>query len=446
MCATTAITTAAPGQSNALAARFRLITLDPGHFHASLVQKFMYDDVDPLVHVYAPAGGDLAEHLKRIESFNTRPDHPTRWREQVYSNADFFEKMLAEKAGNVVVLAGNNAQKTDYILRSVRAGLNVLGDKPMVITPAEFPRLQEAFAAAASNHVLLYDIMTERYEITTVLQRELSQQPALFGALVKGTPDEPAIVMESIHYISKLVAGAPLKRPAWFFDVRQAGEGIVDVSTHLVDLVQWEAFPERSLIPEDVTVLSARRWTTPITREQFQKVTGADDFPANLQGSVKNGALEFCCNGAFTYRLRDVCAKVSVVWNFEPPPGTSDAIHSVLRGTLARLEIRQGAKENYKPVLYIEKAGPSTDQTLVVALRQAVNALQTKYPGVLFRKEETGWSLVIPGKYDVGHEAHFAQVTENYLRYLREGRLPDWEVPNMLTKYSTIMRACQMSR
>ena len=172
-------------------AGFRLITLDPGHFHAALVQKFMYPDVDPLVHVYAPGGDDLAEHLKRIERFNTRADEPTHWREKVYTGPDFLDKMLAEKPGNVVVIAGNNARKTEYILRSVQAGLNVLADKPMVITPGEFPRLQRAFAVAATNHVLLYDIMTERHEITTVLQRELSQQPALFGELVKGSSDEP---------------------------------------------------------------------------------------------------------------------------------------------------------------------------------------------------------------------------------------------------------------
>ena len=108
------------------AARFRLMTLDPGHFHASLVQKFSYADVDPVVHVYAPEGDDLSEHLKRIERFNTRADQPTHWKEEVYSQPDFFEKMLADKPGNVVVLAGKSAKKADYILRSVQDGLNVL--------------------------------------------------------------------------------------------------------------------------------------------------------------------------------------------------------------------------------------------------------------------------------------------------------------------------------
>jgi predicted dehydrogenase len=221
------------------AARFRLMTLDPGHFHASLVQKLSYTDVDPLVHVYAPEGDDLSEHLKRIASFNNRAEQPTHWREEVYARPDFFERMLADKPGNIVVLAGKSVNKADYILRSVQDGLNVLCDKPMVVRPEDLPKLEEAFAVAASNHVLVYDIMTERYEITTQLQREFSRQPALFGELQKGTPENPAVQMESLHYISKIVAGAPLKRPAWFFDTSQTGDGITDVTTHLVDLVQF---------------------------------------------------------------------------------------------------------------------------------------------------------------------------------------------------------------
>ena len=29
-----------------------LVTLDPGHFHAALVQKSMYDSIDAMVYVY----------------------------------------------------------------------------------------------------------------------------------------------------------------------------------------------------------------------------------------------------------------------------------------------------------------------------------------------------------------------------------------------------------
>ena len=149
----------------------KLMTLDPGHFHAALVQKNMYPTVDSVVHVFAPAGDDLQQHLNRIEQYNTRAENPTRWEEDVYTGPDFFEQMIEQKPGNVVVLSGNNAKKTEYIQAAVDNGINVLADKPMVIEPDEYALLEEALALADERGVLLYDIMTERFEVTTRLQR-----------------------------------------------------------------------------------------------------------------------------------------------------------------------------------------------------------------------------------------------------------------------------------
>jgi hypothetical protein len=56
------------------------------------------------------------------------------------------------------------------------------------------------------------------------------------------------------------------------------------------------------------------------------------------------------------------------------------------------------------------------------------------------------WQVEIPAKYRVGHEAHFGQVTEHFLDYLKEGKLPDWEVPNMLAKYYTTTSALDMAK
>jgi len=154
----------------------KIMTLDPGHFHAALVQKNMYKQVDPTVYVFAPEGSDVNMHLDRIDSYNRRAENPTSWTEKVYTGPDYLEKMLSDKPGNVMVTAGNNAKKTDYILKSVEAGINVLADKPMVINPDEFPKLEKAFQVAQEKGVLLYDIMTERYEITTMLQRECCQK------------------------------------------------------------------------------------------------------------------------------------------------------------------------------------------------------------------------------------------------------------------------------
>src|SRR5690606_28636034 len=109
----------------------RLVTLDPGHFHAALVQKTMYPGIDSVVHVYAPDGPELQEQLRFIQQYNTRAEAPTHWQEEVYKGPDFLEKMVEEKQGNVVVMAGNNQRKTEYIQKAVAAGMNVLADKPM---------------------------------------------------------------------------------------------------------------------------------------------------------------------------------------------------------------------------------------------------------------------------------------------------------------------------
>src|SRR5205085_7474270 len=142
----------------------RLITLDPGHFHAALVQKEMYPGIAPDVYVYAPGGNELSAHLDLVKQYNTRAEKPTKWDEKVYTGKDYLEKMLSEKKGNVVVLSGNNRQKTEYIKKAIDAGINVLGDKPMAIDYKNFALLQQAFAEAAQKKLLLYDIMTERSE------------------------------------------------------------------------------------------------------------------------------------------------------------------------------------------------------------------------------------------------------------------------------------------
>jgi len=425
----------------------KLITLDPGHFHAALIQKNMYPQVHPEVAVYAPDGDDLNEHLKRIEAFNTRTDNPTQWKQDVYRGDDFLAKMLAEKKGNVMVTAGNNRKKTEYIKATLDAGINVLADKPMAINTANFEILKQAFESAKQNGVLLYDVMTERFEITTILQREFSMLPEVFGTLEKGSPEDPAVTKESVHHFFKYVSGAPLKRPAWFYDVEQQGEGIVDVTTHLVDLVQWECFPEVVLdYTKDVNIVSAKRWTTDLNKEQFTLSTALTEYPDYLQKDVRDGLLCVYSNGEINYTLKGVHAKVSVIWNYMAPEGTGDTHYSIMRGANANLIIRQGAEQGYKPTLYVEPLANADLSAFEKTLTNHLPKIQAKYPGVELKRVETGWEVLVPQKYHVGHEAHFGQVAERYLQYLVDGKLPDWEVPNMITKYFTLSKALEVAK
>lgn len=432
--------------ANADSSSVKLVTLDPGHFHAALVQKSMYPNVDSVVHVYAPDGPDVQLHLDKIEAYNTRTDDPTRWKEVVYKGSDFLEKMIAEKPGNVVIMAGNNQKKTEYILRSVEAGFNVLADKPMVIDRKNFELLKQAFDKAKTNNVLLYDIMTERYEITTILQRQLSMVSSVFGDLEKGTSEKPAVTKESVHNFFKFVSGKALTRPPWFMDVSQEGEGIVDVTTHLVDLVQWECFPEKIIdYTKDIKLEKARRWTTDISLSQFKALTSLDAFPAYLD-KYKSGdtVLKVYSNGEMNYTINGVHAKVSVIWNYKAPEGAGDTHYSIMRGTKANLVIRQGAEQKYKPSLYIEPI--KNNAAFETELMNQFKTIQAAYPGVELLKNVKGWEVVVPDKFRDGHEAHFARVTEKYLQFLKEKKMPDWEVPNMIAKYYITTAALELAQ
>ncbi len=423
-----------------------LMTLNPGHFHAALVQKSMYKQVNNNVYVYGPKGPDITDYLLRIEGFNSRNENPTQWNEKVYEGDDYFQKMISEKPGNVMVVSGKNNKKIDYIKGAIDAGIHVYADKPMIISPEDFKVLEAVFKTAAKKDLLVYDIMTERFEITTILQRELSKMQNVFGTLIEGTAEEPAITKESVHHFFKYVSGKPLKRPEWFFDTKQRGEGLNDVSTHLVDLIQWEAFPNVTLSKSDIEIINAKHWTTDLSKKMFEKVTGAGTFPDFLEKDLDEELLKINCNGSITYKIKGKVAKTSVTWNFEAPEGTGDTHYSIMRGTKCNLIIKQGAEESHKPKLYIKLNTDQDAKMFEEHLKSAINSnINQKYSGIkLIKLNDSTWTLEIPKEYKIGHEQHFEQVTKNFLNYLKHGNMPAWEVPNMIVKYYTTSEAFKL--
>jgi len=427
----------------------KFLELDPGHFHAALVLNRNYAGVAKDVRVFAPQGPDVAAHQKLVTAFNTRAKDPTAWNEIVYTGDDYLAKALAadDKASTVVVLAGKNDKKSDYYLAAIRAGFNVLSDKPMAITPDAYAKLREAAKLADEKGLYFADIMTERNEITTILQRHLVAAKALYGEQEKGTADDPAVTKISVHHFCKLVNGKPLQRPGWYYDTDQQGEAIVDVTTHLVDLVQWETFPNETLSTADVKMLKARTWPTPISAADYKTSTGLDTWPDFLKKSVDaRNVLQCKANGEFTYALKGVHAKVSVEWHFMPPKGTGDTHYSLMRGTKAEVIIRQGAAEGYKPRVYVKPRAGQDKAALEQALAAAVADFNKTYPGVTFKAEGEGWTMVVPQPYEIGHEAHFSQVMNMYLGWMKKGEQPADYLPNMLVKYYTLAEAWKASR
>ena len=90
---------------------------------------------------------------------------------------------------------------------------------------------------------------------------------------------------------------------------------------------------------------------------------------------------------------------------------------------------------------------PGTDKSdLQRALQQAMPLIQESYPGVAVEPIANGWKVNVPAAFHVGHEAHFGQVVDQFLGYVKAGALPAWEVPNMLAKYWTTTAALALAR
>lgn len=428
-------------------AQVRLITLNPGHFHAALIQKEMYPEVSPRVAVYAPLGADLIEHLNRIARFNARNESPTSWELDIHTGADSVDRMLRDKPGDVVVMSGRNREKIDAIRRSVEGGLNVLADKPWIISSSGLPVLDRTLDEAAARGLIAYDIMTERFEVTSILLKALVHDPEVFGEIEPGTEDQPGVYMESVHHIMKLVAGRPNPRPAWFFDIREQGEGISDVGTHLVDLTQWTLFPERA--PDyrsEISIDGGQRWPTLISKAQFQQVTGESGFPPYLANAVSGECLEYFCNNQIRYTVRGVHVTLETIWNWEAPAGAGDTHLAIFRGSRARVEIRQGERENYRPELYVVANSGTAKAGVAGAIGNRLAALAGEWPGVACEDEGESFHIRIPDSYRVGHEAHFGQVTRRFFKYLSDpASLPAWEKAAMLAKYFVSTRGVEAS-
>ena len=422
-----------------MAQKLTLVIVNPGHFHAALTLRERHPLLNDDIHVFAEDGPDVDHFVQLVHAFNERAVNPTRWTLYVYRGADFLEKLLAQRPGQVAIVAGRNSEKMLLIHLLHAQGFHVLGDKPWVIESTQIGLLREVIASAP----LAMDIMTERHEIANRVQRALARMPAIFGEF-RSDDDRPAVAIRSVHHLYKLVNRLPLQRPAWYFDPAEQGEGIMDVTTHLVDLVQWITGDATHFdFGRDVEALAARQWPTVITREMFSRITGLADFPAFLGGCVVQGALHHVCNAALTYRLRGVPVEIETLWELEEPPGGSDLHRAVLRGTGCELLVEQGAQTGFQTTLMVRPARSSN--AYARALAACVEGLQQEFPGLALEPAGADFHVLIPAALRTTHEQHFGAVLQTFLGYLADGRWPAQLGAELDTKYTLLARALERS-
>ena len=420
----------------------RLVVVDPGHFHAALVQKEMYPEVAPQVRVHAPLGPELDDYVGHIARFNSRADNPTCWELDICPRGDVRACLAQEAPGGVAILSGRNRGKLALIEAAVTAGLHVLADKPLIIRREDLRSLGAALDRAAEKGLVVCDLMTGRHDAVSVVLRALRADPELFGEPVAGTPDEPAVDIVSTHHLMKYAAGVPNRRPPWYFDIDEQGEGLADIGTHVVDRAHRTLFGEAALDWEhDIVVHRARRWPTRLSLAQFQEVTGVESWPDYLKPRLAGDEFDYFCNMRAQYRVRGVEVAIEARWEWQSPSG-DDSHSAQYRGNRARLLIRQGAAEQYRPELFVV---PEAD--IGAALAQRIATLQTEYPGLALETRDGEWRVAIPQALRRGHDAHFTMFTREFIKQVAH---PETQVPshrtNLIAKYLVTTEGVALSR
>lgn len=416
-----------------------LVVVNPGHFHAALTMRQRHPLLSDEVYVYAEDGPDLRAFLNLVNAFNRRQQAATSWGLHIYLGADYLDALLQSPPGDVAIVAGRNDTKLSTMCRLHQAGLYVLGDKTWLIDSSHLDLLE----ALTTGAPLAMDIMTERFEIATRLQQALSCEADVFGGF-RTQSAEPAVYIRSVHHLYKEVNGQPLVRPAWYFDTSIQGEGITDVTAHLVDLAQWMVAGDSGAdVARDIVLTGARQWPTEIPFDLFRKITGLESFPAAVAGQVSGNALHYPCNANICYMLRGVPVELDSIWNLAIPPGGGDTHYGILRGERADLIVEQGPDTGFLTRLRVEPA--SNDAQFRLALQRALAGLNDICPGIGLRAEAGGFLVEIPDALHQGHEARFAQVLDQFLGYVAAGTWPQRISGELVAKYTLLANAHAMS-
>ena len=414
-----------------------LLILNPGHFHAALVLREHHSSLSDDIYVYSPPGPELDHFLEIVKSFNNRGANPTCWRIHVYRGEDSLEELLKQKKGDIAVLAGRNNTKMEYIDILNRAGLAILADKPWITAEAALPFLRDTMSP---GRPLAADIMTERHEIATLLQKEFLAAEAVFGRVRIETDGSPSVFKECVHHLYKIVNNAPLVRPEWYFDINIQGEGIVDTTIHLVDMTHWMLFPGCPIeYVNDIELIKARRWSTGVPLDKFTKITGSREFPQSIREYVNNDILDYFCNGELIYRIKGVPVHLRELWYLEEPPGGKDTHRSFVKGTRSDLMIRQLPEHNFKTELLIVPHD-NFDQ-VAKSVQGCLSNWSDRYPGLSAVPEKNALLIEIPDELRTTHEQHFYRVRDAFIDHLVNATEPPEHRACTVAKYTLLAEA-----
>jgi len=166
----------------------------------------------------------LAGELLEIVGCAVRADQ-VAWAEETFGCAaeTDWQGLVARDDVDILSVANENDRKAEVILAALRAGKDVIVDKPLAIT------LEEQRAVEA--------VLAERPERRLLMLLTLRGQPQWAGLreVVRGG----RIGAPAFTHVRMAVRLKREQRPPWFLDVRRSGGLFVDLLVHALDQVEW---------------------------------------------------------------------------------------------------------------------------------------------------------------------------------------------------------------
>jgi hypothetical protein len=198
-------------------------------------------------------------------------------------------------------------------------------------------------------------------------------------------------------------------------------------------------FPGRPLdYRADVRILSASRWPTLLSAEQYRAVTGAE---------APGDRVACDCNNEVTVTLRGLHVRLTTAWEVRAAPGCGDTGQLLFRGTRSRVAVWHGGEPGDLPQVYIAPHTPAEKPAVARAVREKCHLLRGKYPGLATADLGGQLQLVIPPALRAGHETHFARVLAEFLRRVRDPEsVPAWERSHALVRYYVTTKGVETAR
>ena len=358
----------------------RFMTLDPGHFHAGLVQKEMYPNVSKRVHVYAPLGTDLLEHLNRIVAFNTRarripPPGSSRFTPAPTRSSGCCASGRAMSWSSP---GATGARSTRSKPRSKPDSTCWRTSPGSSIRPT-FPKLESALDTAESqgpDRLRHHDRALRNHDHAP---EGADPRPGHFRDHLPGHGGRSLRLHGERAPPAQNGRGhaQPPARPGSSTS-QQQGEALPDVGTHLVDLVQWMLFPEQPIdYRKDVRMLAAKRWATVLTKARVPESHGRGGVSGLSESQVKADRLEYFCNGRVSYALRGVHIRLTRCGSMSPCPGPAirTSPMSGARGPKSKFARARRKSTDRRCTWY--PTSPPTKAAVLAALKKKVAALQS---------------------------------------------------------------------